>query len=139
MIEPDFRLHVLFVKEGDLWVVFCLEHSLVVHGKTREEAKESFAYVVITQLAINDAFKEKPFQGCKKVPKFFENAYERAEKLADEALVPTRTSELWLKKMPSEQSQQSDFIPCLERVERLNPPTWMIDAFKKADVRQITR
>jgi hypothetical protein len=137
MKTTNFKMKVLFIKEKDVWVVFCLEHSLVAHGSTIEKAMGAFEKVVVSQVALNEHFHEKPFSGCKPAPALFQKTYEIADRLSaeqNEKLVARPFSLFFTPKAKRVAAKSSATAP-KTKVPQYTPPAWLIDGFRKADIR----
>ena len=78
-----FNLHVLLVREGDVWVAQCLDYDIAAQGATISDAKEAFARTFGGQVAVDLHHKVEPLQGFGPAPQEYWDLFTSGERLAD--------------------------------------------------------
>ena len=67
----DFKLSVLLVREGDLWVAQCLQYDIAAQGKTITEAKHAFCRTVSGQVCVDLRHHVEPLSGFLPAPRVY--------------------------------------------------------------------
>ena len=68
---PHILLSVVFLRDGDEWVVQALERDFAAHGKTREEALKALAGVVLGHLKLTKGDPGGPLVDVPPAPERF--------------------------------------------------------------------
>lgn len=76
MLEPTIRAVVY--REGDWWIIRCLEYGFVTPARRLEDAPEQLRQFVLAQVTLSLQRGIKPFQGYSPAPRKYWEMYERA-------------------------------------------------------------
>ena len=83
MTTLDFKLSVLLLREGEVWVAQCLDHDIAAQGRTIAEAKEAFARTFAGQVAVDLYNKVAPLKGFAPAPAMYWDKFKQGERLLD--------------------------------------------------------
>ena len=81
MSEPTIRAVVF--REGEWWIVQCLEYDLATQVRRLEDVPEEFRRLVQAQIAVNAAGGVESFHGFGRAPRKFWEMYERARSFVE--------------------------------------------------------
>ncbi|HYO14606.1 MAG TPA: hypothetical protein VE685_15530 [Thermoanaerobaculia bacterium] len=76
MLEQTIRAVVY--KEGDWWVIRCLEYGFVTVTKRREDVPSEIRRFVLVQVAASLKYGIEPFRGYAPAPRRYWEMYEKA-------------------------------------------------------------
>jgi len=79
----DFKLSILLLREGDVWVAQCLEYDIAAQGKTIADAKDAFARTFSGQVAVDLHHDVEPLHGFSQAPRMYWELFKKGERLAD--------------------------------------------------------
>jgi hypothetical protein len=79
----DFKLSVLLLLEGEVWVAQCLEYDIAAQGRTIPEVKEAFGRTFAGQVFVDLHHNEEPLSHFAQAPAMYWDKFKKAERLAD--------------------------------------------------------
>ena len=90
MAQPlTFKLSVLLMREGEMWVAQCLEYDLAAQGRTLAEVKDAFGKTFCGQIMVDLHHKLEPLSTFSQAPAAYWEKFKHAERLLDRQQLPT--------------------------------------------------
>lgn len=78
MTKP-IELRAVVFREGDAWVVQCIEYDIAAHAATITDLEHAFMRAVFENCIITEHLGRKPLEGIKPAPDRFRHMYEEAQ------------------------------------------------------------
>jgi len=79
----SFSLSIFYYQENTTWVAQCLEYDIVGHGKSLDDALDSFQRVFLGQLILDVKNNRNPLETTPKAPKECWDQFDMAKRLQD--------------------------------------------------------
>lgn len=89
--QHHFLLHVVLLREGDIWAVCCLEHDIVAQGHSTAEALEVWGRTVLGQAIVDIKYGKRPLSDTRPSPPFYHRAYKEAAWRQEEPFILSQT------------------------------------------------
>src|SRR5689334_6392027 len=77
-------IHVVLLREGDLYVAQCLEYDIAAQGETLDQVRLNFERALVGQICVDVHHDIKPLSKTPKAPAKYWKLWENAERLGDE-------------------------------------------------------
>jgi hypothetical protein len=69
--QNSLTVRILFTREGEAWVVQCLEYDIASQGRTLQEAEETFGRTFVGQMLLDLHKGKQPLQGIGPAPRMY--------------------------------------------------------------------
>lgn len=83
--QIEYKLDVLFLKEGEVWVGQCLQHDIAAQGENLRDCVRALSSVLLGRVrAVSEGLIDHPFADIPPAPERYWERYRKAVKLSPE-------------------------------------------------------
>ena len=75
----EFKLNVLLLREGEMWIAQCLDYDIAAQGRTIAAAKQAFAHTFAGQVLVDVHNNVQPLQGFEQAPPEYWEKFKQAD------------------------------------------------------------